>query len=148
MFGRHYFGARHFGPRYFGDGGSVAPIPPASAPPSGGFFEVPHRERPRSVKEERERLGIFPKAAKKTIRAVAKQAEDDDKSDQQALEMLLQELERQNLVYRQQYAIALEQERQRIHERARMDLQIQLAMRLRKKQQDDEDEYEAEMLLM
>lgn len=135
---------------YFRFTSAGAPTPAPAIPASGGgYFPDVRIRTKKDVQEERERLGItIQKAAKKTIKAVAKQAEDDDKSAQQALEMLLQELERRNLAYQQQYAIALEQERQRIHERARMDLQIQLAMRMRKKQQDDEDEYEAEMLLM
>ena len=149
MFGRRYFGAAHFGPRYFGDGGDLPPIPPDPPAPaaeqaSGGFYEVPQVRRHRSVREERERLGIFPRAVKQIVLAVARASVVADKTDDQAARQLAQRLAQQDIEAQARYVEFMQQERDRLLTR-----DIERALRIRRRQYElDEDEREAEMLLM
>jgi hypothetical protein len=146
MFGHRFFGARYFGPRYFGDGGDQPPIPPAPAAEtySGGFFEVPHVPRRRSVREERERLGIITREVKQIARAVARASVAADKTDYQAEQQLAQRLAQQDIEAKARYVEFMRQERDRILSR-----DIERALRIRRRQYElDEDEREAEMLLM
>jgi hypothetical protein len=146
MFGHRYFGARYFGPRYFGDGGDEAPVPPpvVAETYSGGFYEVPHVPRRRSVREERERLGIIPRQVKQIAQAVARASVVADKTDDQAQRQLEQRLAQKAIEAKARYVQFMKQERDRILSR-----DIERAIRIRQRQYElDEDDREAEMLLM
>lgn len=110
----------------------------------GGFFEVPHVPRHRSVREERERLGIFPRAVKQIAVAVARASVVADKTDHQAQVQLEQRLAQQHIEAQARYVEFMKQERDRLLAR-----DIERALRIRQRQYElDEDEREAEMLLM
>jgi hypothetical protein len=111
---------------------------------SGGFFEVPHVPRRRSVREERERLGIFPREVKQIALAVARASVVADKTDDQAERQLAARLAQQDIEAKTRYVEFMRQERDRLLSR-----DIERALRIRQRQYElDEDEREAEMLLM
>jgi hypothetical protein len=111
---------------------------------SGGFFEVPQVGRRRSVNEERERLGIIPRAVKQIVQAVARASVVADKTDAQAAQQLAARLAQQDIEAKARYTQFMQQERDRILSR-----DIDRALRIRKRQAEiEEDDREAEMLLM
>lgn len=111
---------------------------------SGGFFEVPQVRRRRSIKEERERLGIIPRAVKQVLQAVARASVVADKTDAQAEHQLAQRLAQQDIEAKARYVEFMQQERDRILTR-----DIDRALRIRQRQIElEEDDRDAEMLLM
>jgi hypothetical protein len=117
---------------------------PEAGQASGGFYEVPQVPRRRSVKEERERLGITTREVKQIIKAVAQSTVAAVQTDVQAKLELERRLAQQDFELKALHAQQLRRERERLLAR---DLAVALAIR-RKQQADDEDEREAEMLLM
>jgi len=127
-----------------GRGGVAYAAPPVAESYSGGFYEVPQVPRRRSVREERERLGIITREVKQIVMAVARASVVADKTDYQAAQQLAQRLEQQDIEARARYVEFMQQERDRILSR-----DIERALRIRRRQYEiDEDEREAEMLLM
>lgn len=124
---------------------AVPPVTPVVAESySGGFYEVPQMRRHRSVREERERLGIIPRKVKQIAQAVARASVVADKTDDQAQRQLEQRLAQQAIEANERYVQFMQQERDRILSR-----DIERALRIRKRQYElDEDDREAEMLLM
>ena len=112
---------------------------------SGGYFtEVPRVPRRRSVREERERLGIFTREVKQIVVAVARASVVADKTDFQAQLQLEQRLRQQDIEAKARYVEFMQQERDRILAR-----DIERSLRIRRRQYElDEDDREAEMLLM
>lgn len=111
---------------------------------SGGYFEVPRVPRRRSVKEERERLGIIPREVKQIMQAVARASVVADKTDAQAEQQLAARLAQQDIEAKARYVEFMQQERDRILTR-----DIDRALRIRKRQAEiEEDDWDAEMLLM
>lgn len=110
----------------------------------GGFYEVPHIPRHRTVQEERERLGIIPKAVKKVLVQVAQASVSKEATDTQATGLLATALAQRDIQPASQYTQFMQQERDRI-----LSQNIEMALRIRQRQYElDEDEREAEMLLM
>ena len=113
---------------------------------SGGFFEIPQVRRHRSVKEERERLGIIPREVKQVIKAIARASVVAEKTDTQAESILARRLEQQDIEAKAKYAEFMRQERERLRTQA-----IARALQIKRRQKqlaDEEDDREAEMLLM
>jgi hypothetical protein len=111
---------------------------------SGGFFEVPQVKRRRSVKEERELLGIIPREVKQVIQAVARASVVADKTDDQAARQLAARLEQQDIEAKARYTEFMQKERDRILSR-----DIERALRIKQRQAEmDDDEESAVMLLM
>lgn len=110
---------------------------------SGGFFEVPQVKRRRSVKEERELLGIIPREAKQIIQAVARASVVADKTDDQAARQLAARLEQQDIEAKARYTEFMQKERDRILSR-----DIERALRIKQRQAELDDEESAVMLLM
>lgn len=111
---------------------------------SGGFFEVPQVKRRRSIKEERELLGIIPREVKQVIQAVARASVVADKTDDQAARQLAARLEQQDIEAKARYTEFMQKERDRILSR-----DIERALRIKKRQAElDDDEESAVMLLM
>jgi hypothetical protein len=125
--------------------GATPPTPPAEQY-SGGFFEIPQVRRHRSIKEDRERLGIIPREVKQVIKAVARATVVAEKTDTQAESILARRLEQQDIEAKATYAEFMRQERDRLRSQA-----IARAVQIRRRQQqlaDEEDAREVEMLLM
>lgn len=126
----------------FGNGGAVVPPPAVVVSNSGGYYEgVPRR---RSVREERERLGIIPRQVKKIVKAVARVTVAEDKTDYQAERMLAERLAQRDIEDQARYRLLMQIERDRILAR---DVDLVLRMRA-KRARDEEDDLDAEMLLM
>lgn len=125
---------------------SDQPTPAPVEQYSGGFFEIPQVKRPRSVKEERERLGIIPREVKQIVKAIARATVAAEKTDIQAQAQLLSRLEQQDIEAKAKYAEFMRQERDRLRTQAiARAVQIQ---RRKKQLEDEEDDRDAVMLLM
>lgn len=113
---------------------------------SGGFFEIPQVRRHRSIKEDRERLGIIPREVKQIVKAVARATVVAEKTDTQAEADLARRLKQQDIEAKAKYAEFMRQERDRLRtqEIARA-IQIQ---RRKRQLEDEEDDRDAVMLLM
>jgi hypothetical protein len=113
---------------------------------SGGFMEVPQVRRRKTVKEDRERLGIIPREVKQVIKAVARATVVAEKTDTQAETILARRLEQQDIEAKAKYAEFMRQERDKLRTQAiARAIQIQ---RRQKQLADEEDDREVEMLLM
>lgn len=124
--------------------GLLTRLTASTAEYSGGFFEVPQVPRRRTIKEDRERLGIIPKQVKQIVQAVARASVVAHKTDGEATYQLEQRLAKQDIEAKTRYAEFMKQERDRILSR-----DIERAMRIKRRQYEiDEDEREVEMLLM
>lgn len=121
-------------------------VPPVITPEqnSGGFAEVPRVSRQRSIREERELLGIIPKQIKKVIQQVAVESIEKQRTETQAVSLLKIVLAKQDIQPTNQYAELMKIERDRI-----LDRDIKLALMLRAKWESDEaDENMAIELLL
>lgn len=126
--------------------GAAPPTPPSVEQYSGGFFEIPQVGRHRSVKEDRERLGIIPREVKQIVKAVARATVVAEKTDTQAESILSRRLQQQDIEAKAKYAEFMRQERDRLRTQAiARALQIQ---RRQKQLEDEEDDRDAVMLLM
>jgi hypothetical protein len=113
---------------------------------SGGFFEIPQVRRHRSVKEDRERMGIIPREIKQIVKSVARATVVAEKTDMQAQSILASRLEQQDIESKAKYAEFMRQERDRLRTQAiARAMQIQ---RRKKQLEDEEDDHDAVMLLM
>lgn len=153
MFGRRYCGTHYFGLRYFGAGGDALPPVPVQKIDlySGGFAEVPQRARPRSVKEERRRLGIT-LDAKKIIADVAEESVEEVKTEAQAERMLVKQFAKRSIGIEQSHLAEMRRQRDDL-----IAAQVRAGTMMRRQIQDrnekarrvaKEDDYEAEMLLL
>ena len=108
---------------------------------SGGYYETIPRKR--SVKEEREELGIIPKSVKKLIKQVVEESIEENQSEAQAEKLFKAELERREIANKQIYMQALEAERDRM-----ISLEIYRHLRIKKMQDDEDDDNAAIHLLL
>ena len=107
---------------------------------------MPQVRRHRSIKEDRERLGIIPREVKQIVKAVARATVAAEKTDTQAQVQLSRRLEQQDIEAKAKYAEFMRQERDRLRTQAiARAVQIQ---RRKKQLEDEEDDRDAVMLLM
>jgi len=110
---------------------------------SGGYgYGYGYVKRSKTVQEEREELGIVPKAVKKIIKSVVKE-NVAKASEDRAKEDFRVELQRRDIAYKQQYEQALEAYRDRM-----VALEIGRLIKIKQAKDDQDDEDAAFMLLM
>ncbi len=126
----------------FGSSSVVPPIPPVVVDSSGGYWPG-YVRRKESVREQRERLGIIPKAVRKIIKSVVAESIIENKTEVQAVKLFEQELETRDLAYKAQYAAALESYRNKM-----IEAEIYKRIRAKKKQDDDEDDEQRLIMLL
>lgn len=124
-------------------GPTISPPVASASTATGGYYEgVPRR---RSVREERERLGIIPREVKKVITAVARASVVAQKTDAQAERQLQQRLDQQDIEAKARYVELMRQERDRLLSR---DIAIALRIKLKQAADEDDDERASELLLL
>lgn len=124
-------------------GPTISPPVASASTATGGYYEgVPRR---RSVREERERLGIIPREVKKVITAVARASVVAQKTDAQAERQLQQRLDQQDIEAKARYVELMRQERDRLLSR---DIAIALRIRMKQAADEDDDERASELLLL
>ncbi len=109
---------------------------------ASGGYGYGYVKRSKTVQEEREELGIVPKAVKKIIKSVVKE-NVAKASEARAKEDFRVELQRRDIAYKQQYEQALEAYRDR-----RVALEIGRLIKIKQAKDDQDDEDAAFMLLM
>ena len=117
----------------------IQPVVPQEV--TGGGTWPGYVKRKRSVKEDREELGIVPKEVKNAIKAVVKDNLGYGSEDR-AKEELKIELQRRDIAYKKNYAVALEAYRDQM-----VALEIYRLMKI-KQAADDQDEEEAAIMLL
>lgn len=121
----------------------IPPEPPeALVTGGGGYVGYDHYKRKKSVDEERKKLGIIPKAVKKAIKAVVKENIAYGSGDKAEQELKI-ELQRRDIAYKQNYAVALEAYRDQM-----VALEIYRLMKIKQAKDDQDDDDAAIMLLM
>ena len=118
------------------------PTPTPSESYAGGYFPE-YVKRKRSVREERERLGIIPKTVKKIVKEIVKLEREERIGEEVALEILKAELERRNIVEQERFRIYLEQQRDLF-----VSNEIGRFLAIQRKKDEDEENFIVDLLLM